>query len=106
MPVCRFQYITFASYIAEGVCPRTGGQESASRQEQYKDLYHPRGAWNEYYRDSSKALNTATTTETCFCEEGKVRVPESRIFGYKDQQVGTTFHVQINALTCPALRLR
>ena len=91
---CRFQYMTFASYIAQGVCPRTGGKEIESRKEEYKDLYHPRGAWNEYYRDSSRALNTGFATETCFCEEGKFRVPEYRIFRYSDQQVRQLFKMR------------
>ena len=81
---CRFQYITLANYIAKGVCP---SKDSKSRTQEYDDLYSRPEDWNEYYRDSSRALNTATTAETCFCEQEKVITPEYRVLTYRDAQV-------------------
>jgi hypothetical protein len=80
---CRFQYITFVSFLAQGVCP---GKENTSRAKEYEQLYFEYG-WDDFYRHSSRRLNTPVSTEACFCEVQSVHRNEARAFTYWDEQV-------------------
>ena len=85
--ICRFQYIALANFLGKGTC---AGKEDQNRQHEYVYLFHPSLEWNDFYRHSSRRLNTEHTLETCFCH-WKNTMPESkteaRSLTYNDEQV-------------------
>ena len=79
---CRMQYLTLASYLANGLCP---DKESESRELEYSLLFSVKDS-DYIYRESSRVLNTQRSVESCFCIEGE-REPESRSFTFEDEKV-------------------
>ena len=84
MGAFRFQYITLATFLVNGLC---SDKETEPRRIEYGQLYYV-SDWDEFYKGSSDGLTTAHSAEICLCTRDEF---EFRSFTYQDQQVSFGF---------------